>query len=159
MSFVHLFRRYLREQGLPVTQQREAIAEVVFTSSEHLSVEDIEQRLQSGGERIGKATVYRTLDMLVKSGLVQEHDFGEGFKRYEHLFGQKPVREHMICTECGTVADIHSVELVRVQEEAARLHGFQPSRYRLQIYGLCAACQAAGAELKWEGLSCPIETL
>lgn len=159
MSFVHLFRRYLREQGLPVTQQREAIAEVVFTSSEHLSVEDIEQRLRQGGERIGKATVYRTLEMLVRSGLVEEHDFGEGFKRYEHLFGQKPVREHMICTECGTVADIHSVELVRVQEEAARKQGFLPSRYRLQIYGLCAACQAAGAELKWEGLSCPIETL
>jgi Fur family transcriptional regulator, ferric uptake regulator len=118
MSFVHLFRRYLREQGLPVTQQREAIAEVVFGSSEHLSVEELEQRLRERGERIGKATIYRTLEMLVKSGLVEEHDFGEGFKRYEHLFGQKPVREHLICTECGKVAEIHSPELVRMQEEA-----------------------------------------
>jgi Fur family transcriptional regulator, ferric uptake regulator len=159
MSFVHLFRRYLREQGLPVTQQRESIAEVVFTSSEHLSVEDIEQRLREREERIGKATIYRTLEMLVKSGLVQEHDFGEGFKRYEHLFGQKPVREHLICTECGKVAEIHSAELVRMQEEAARRQGFQPARYRLQIYGLCADCQASGAELRWEGLSCPIETI
>jgi Fur family transcriptional regulator, ferric uptake regulator len=159
MSFVHLFRRYLREQGLPVTQQREAIAEVVFSSSEHLSVEEIEQRLRGGGERIGKATIYRTLEMLVKSGLVQEHDFGEGFKRYEHLFGQKPVREHLICTECGKVSEIHSAELVRVQEEAARRQGFQPARYRLQIFGLCAECQAAGIELRWEGLSCPIETI
>ncbi len=75
MSFVHLFRRYLRDQGLPVTQQREAIAEVVFGASEHLSVEDIENRLREGGERIGKATIYRTLEMLVKSGLVEEHDF------------------------------------------------------------------------------------
>jgi Fe2+ or Zn2+ uptake regulation protein len=61
----------------------------------------VEQRLREREERIGKATIYRTLEMLVKSGLVQEHDFGEGFKRYEHLFGQKPVREHLICTECG----------------------------------------------------------
>ncbi|MEX0906729.1 MAG: Fur family transcriptional regulator [Gemmatimonadota bacterium] len=159
MSFVHLFRRYLREQGLSVTQQREAVAEVVFTSSQHLSVEEIEQQLRQGGERIGKATVYRTLEMLVKSGLVQEHDFGEGFKRYEHLFGQKPMREHLICTECGKVADIHSADLVRVQEDAARKQGFLPSRYRLQIYGLCAGCQAAGAELRWEGLSCPIESI
>ena len=159
MSFVHLFRRYLREQGLPVTQQREAIAEVVFGAAEHLSVEEIEQKLRERGERIGKATIYRTLEMLVKSGLVEEHDFGEGFKRYEHLFGQKPVREHLICTECGKVADIHSPELVRVQEEAARRQGFQAARYRLQIYGLCADCQASGAELRWEGLSCPIETV
>lgn len=159
MTFVHLFRRYLRDQGLPVTQQREAIAEVVFNATGHLSVEEIEVRLRDEGERIGKATIYRTLEMLVKSGLVEEHDFGEGFKRYEHLFGQKPVREHLVCTECGKVTEIHSSELVRVQEEEARRHGFLPGRYRLQIYGLCAACQAAGVELKWEGLTCPIETI
>ena len=159
MTFVHLFRRYLREQGLPVTQQRESIAEVVFSASGHLSVEDIEERLRERGERIGKATIYRSLEMLVKSGLVEEHDFGEGFKRYEHLFGQKPVREHLICTECGKVSEIHSTELVRVQEEEARRHGFAPSRYRLQIYGVCANCQAAGVEVRWEGLSCPIETV
>jgi Fur family ferric uptake transcriptional regulator len=159
MTFVHLFRRYLREQGLPVTQQRESIAEVVFSASGHLSVEDIEERLRERGDRVGKATIYRSLEMLVRSGLVEEHDFGEGFKRYEHLFGQKPVREHLICTECGKVSEIHSTELVRVQEEEARRHGFMPSRYRLQIYGVCADCQAAGVEVRWEGLSCPIETV
>lgn len=156
MSFTHLFRRYLRDQGLPVTQQRESIAEVVFTSSDHLSVEDIELRLREQGERIGKATIYRTLEMLVKSGLVAEHDFGEGFKRYEHLFGQQPVREHLICTECGKVEEFASPELLRLQETEARRRGFQPARYRLQIYGLCASCQAAGVELKWEGLACPV---
>jgi Fe2+ or Zn2+ uptake regulation protein len=77
----------------------------------------------------------------------------------EHLFGQKPVREHLVCTECGKVTEIHSSELVRVQEEEAKRHGFLPGRYRLQIYGLCAACQAAGVEMKWEGLTCPIETI
>ncbi len=159
MSFVHLFRRYLRDRGLPVTQQREAVAEVVFAGQGHLSVDEIEAQLRDRGERIGKATIYRTLEMLVKSGLVEEHDFGEGFKRYEHLFGQKPVREHLVCTECGKVTEIHSSELVRVQEDEARRHGFQPARYRLQIYGLCAACVAAGAEVRWEGLTCPIETI
>jgi Fur family ferric uptake transcriptional regulator len=159
VSFVHLFRRYLRDQGLPVTQQRESIAEVVFGSSGHQSVEDIETLLRERGERIGKATIYRTLEMLVRSGLVEEHDFGEGFKRYEHLFGQNPVREHLVCTECGRVSEIHSSELIRIHEEEARRHGFQPARYRLQIYGLCAECQAQGVELKWEGLTCPIETI
>src|SRR5690625_1307048 len=93
MGFVHLFRRYLRDQGLPVTQQREVIAEMVFTSPDHLSVEEIESALRDRGERIGKATVYRTLEMLVRSGLVEEYDFGEGFKRYKHLFGQSQDRK------------------------------------------------------------------
>jgi len=158
-NFLHLFRRYLRDQGLPVTQQREVVAEVVFGSAENQSVEDIEQRLRERGERIGKATIYRTLEMLVKSGLVAEHDFGEGFKRYESLFGQPPVREHLVCTECGKVSTIHSPELVKLHQEAAARQGFMPSRYRLTIYGICKSCQAQGRSLRWEGLTCPIEML
>jgi Fur family ferric uptake transcriptional regulator len=158
-AFLHLFRRYLREQGLPVTQQREAVAEVVFSSTDHQSVEDIEQKVRDRGEKIGKATVYRTLEMLVKSGLVAEHDFGEGFKRYEHLFGQPPIREHLVCTECGKVAAIHSPDVLRVHQATAARHGFIPARYRLTIYGLCAECQAAGRKLQWEGLTCPIEMI
>lgn len=159
MSYVHLFRRYLREQGLPVTQQREAVAEVVFDSEEHLSVEEIEAALRERGEKTGKATVYRTLEMLVKSGLVAERDFGEGFKRYEHLFGQQPVHGHMICDECGKVTEIQENELKRVQDRIAREEGFTPSRYRLEIFGLCAECRAAGHEVEWQGLTCPIETV
>ena len=156
-AFLNLFRRYLRDQGLPVTQQREAVADVVFSSPEHLSVEDIEERLRQAGEKTGKATIYRALEMLVKSGLVAEHDFGEGFKRYEHLFGQGPAHEHLICTECGTVAEIQSPDLLRLHEEVARQHDFRPVRFRIQIYGLCQACQSQGREVKWEGLRCPID--
>ena len=159
MSYVHLFQRYLREQGLPVTQQREAVAQVVFDSEEHLSVEQIEAALRERGEKTGKATVYRTLEMLVKSGLVAERDFGEGFKRYEHLFGQLPVHGHMICEECGKVTEIQEDELKRVQDRVAREQGFAPSRYRLEIFGLCAACKAAGHPVEWQGLTCPIETV
>lgn len=158
-SFLHLFRRYLKDQGLPITQQRETIAEVVFISAEHQSVEDIEANLRKRGERIGKATIYRTLEMLVKSGLVAEHDFGEGFKRYEHLFGQAPVREHLVCTECGKVKAIDSVDLQRLHQEVAEKQGFLPARYRLAIYGICKDCQLAGRTLRWEGLVCPIENL
>ena len=157
--YLQLFRRYLREQGLPVTPQREAVADAIFSSSGHLSVEDIETALRGTGERIGKATIYRTMEILVRSGLVEEHDFGEGFKRYEHLFGQSPVHEHLVCTECGNVTEIQDPELVRVQEDVAKRHGFQAAQYRLEIYGLCAECQAAGRQLRWEGLTCPIETI
>lgn len=159
MSYVHLFRRYLREQGLPVTQQREAVAQVVFESQGHLSVEEIEGKLRERGEKTGKATVYRTLEMLVASGLVAERDFGEGFKRYEHLFGQAPVHGHMICDECGDVNEIQEAELKRIQDRVAREAGFTPSRYRVEIYGLCLSCREAGHTVEWKGLSCPIETV
>jgi Fur family ferric uptake transcriptional regulator len=157
--FTRLFGRYLRDQGLPVTQQREAVAEVVFASDAHLSVEDIESALRERDERIGKATIYRTLDLLVRSRLVEEHDFGEGFKRYEHRLSGRPIHEHMICVECGTVTEFESNELYRIENRVRSEYGFAPVRRRLEIYGLCKACQDAGVEVTTEGLICPIEIL
>jgi Fur family ferric uptake transcriptional regulator len=157
--YIQLFRRYLREQGLPVTPQREIVAEVIFGSKGHLSVEDIEVALRASGERIGKATIYRTIEILVRSGLVEEHDFGEGFKRYEHLFGTTPVHEHLICINCHEVVEFQSPEVVRIQAEAALRHGFQPVRHRLDIHGLCSSCQANGVQLPEQGLKCPVNML
>jgi Fur family ferric uptake transcriptional regulator len=157
--YLILFRRYLREQGLPVTPQREAVADAIFTSSGHLSVEDIEGLLRRTGERIGKATIYRTVEILVRSGLVEEHDFGEGFKRYEHLFGSAPVHEHLICINCHQVVEFQSPEMLRVQEETARRHGFLPTRHRLEIYGLCPNCQSLGVQLPDQGITCPVQLL
>lgn len=152
-----LFRRYLKDQGLPLTQQREVISGVVFSSAGHLSVEDIEKRLREGGERFGKATIYRTLDLLVRSRLVVEHDFGEGFKRYEHRLSREPIHEHLICLECGEVIEFESWEVQDVQSRITQRHGFRPTRHRLEIYGLCRECQERGAVLPEDGLTCPIE--
>ena len=157
--FVRLFSRYLREQGLPITQQREAVAQTVFSATGHLSVEDIERRLREEEERIGKATIYRTLDLLVRSKLVEEHDFGEGFKRYEHRLSRQPVHEHLICLECGEVTEFRSEEVERVESRVTNEYGFTPARHRLEIYGLCRDCRSAGVELPTSGLSCPIDSV
>jgi len=157
--FVRLFSRYLREQGLPVTQQREAVAQTVFSATGHLSVEDIERRLREEEESIGKATIYRTLDLLVKSKLVAEHDFDEGFKRYEHRLSRQPVHEHLICLECGKVTEFKSEEVECVEDRVASEYDFSPVRHRLEIYGLCRDCRGAGVELPTSGLSCPIDSV
>lgn len=156
---LRLFRRFLKENQLPVTNQREVIANVVFRSDAHLSVEEIEDTLREGGNRIGKATIYRTLDLLVRSRLVVEQDFGEGFKRYEHRFSARSVSEHMICMECGKVTEFESWEVQEVRARVKERFGFKPARHKLEIYGLCRECQEKGFELSAEGLVCPIETV
>jgi Fur family ferric uptake transcriptional regulator len=156
---MRLFRRYLQEQRLPVTQQREAVAQVVFSTIGHLSVEDIESTLREKGNRIGKATIYRTLDLLVRSRLVVEHDFGEGFKRFENRLSQDPVHEHLICLECGKVIEFQSWEVQDVRARITAKHGFRATRHKLEIYGLCRECQEAGTELPDDGLTCPIEVV
>ena len=128
--FIRLFNRYLREQGLPVTHQRNRVAAAVFGSEDHLSVDDIEGILRAQGERIGKATIYRTAEILVRSGLVEEHDFGEGFKRYEPARGI-PHHEHLLCTVCGRVTEFRDERLERMTTLIAEAHGHMRQRHRL----------------------------
>jgi len=137
---LEVFRRYLREHALPVTTQREQVAEAVLDAGGHLSVEDIEQRLRERGLHIGKATVYRTLDILARSGLITERDFGEGFRRYERVPGH-PHHEHLICTRCGKVIEFTNERLERLKALVAEEYGFQHHHHRLDIYGVCRECQ------------------
>ncbi|PYP11521.1 MAG: transcriptional repressor [Gemmatimonadetes bacterium] len=135
------FRRHLAEHNLPATQQRLAVAEAVFFAGEHLSAEEVGRRVATR-VAVGTAMIYRTLDLLVRAGLAKEHDFGEGFKRYEPLaVGQ--AHEHCICSACGQVTEFANDRLERMIALLAEEVEFRPHHHRLEIYGLCRTCQQA----------------
>ena len=134
------FRAYLRDHNLPATAQRLAIADVVLGTDRHLSAEEIARELRSQGATAVTATVYRTVEVLVRSGLVVERDFGEGFKRYEASRGV-PHHEHLLCTVCGDVTEFRDERLERMTTLLAEAHDFSRQRHRLVIYGLCGRCR------------------
>jgi Fur family ferric uptake transcriptional regulator len=136
---VERFREYLRAYNHPVTPQRLRVAEALFDTHRHVSAEEIGAKLRAGGKSIGKATIYRTLGLLLKAGLIREHDFGDGFRRYEAR-PSRPRHEHLVCTQCGKVIEFESDAVDRLESEIAALHRFRPSRHRLEIYGLCEEC-------------------
>ncbi len=101
MLMMDLFRSYLHEQRLPVTQQREAIAMTLFETEQHLSVDDLAETLRQRGEHVGKATIYRTLNLLVQAGSGAGARFwrgvqalrapgGRGAARPPDLYGMRP---------------------------------------------------------------------
>ena len=137
---IDTFRNYLRDHNLPVTAQRLAIAEVVLGADRHLSAEEVAQELEGRSAPVGTATVYRTLELLVRSGLAVERDFGEGFKRYEPA-RDAPHHEHLLCTVCGRVTEFRDERLERMTTLTAEAHGYARQRHRLVIYGVCAECQ------------------
>jgi len=139
-SALDAFRTYLREHNLPVTAQRLAIAEVVLSSARHQSADDVVRALAARGAPAGTATIYRTLEVLVRSGLVVERDFGEGFRRYEAARGE-PQHEHLLCTVCGRVTEFRDERLDRMTTLIAEGHRFARQRHRLVIYGVCERCQ------------------
>ncbi len=134
------FRRYIRDHNLPMTHQREAVARVVFFSNGHLSVEDIKGVLRGENLHVGTATVYRTLDLLLRADLVDEHSFGEGFKRYEPRTHHQH-HEHIICRECGKVVEFTSDRIERMNVLIAEEYGFRHHHHRLEIHGVCRECQ------------------
>lgn len=134
------FRAYLRDHTLPVTPQRLAVAEVVLLADRHFSADEVQRELRARGIAVGTATIYRTLELLVRSGLVMERDFGEGFKRYESA-RDTPQHEHLLCTVCGRVVEFQDERLDRMSTLLAETHGFARLRHRLVIYGICDACQ------------------
>lgn len=138
---VERFREYLRDHNLPVTHQRVDIARVLLQSDRHLSVEDVTRELRRSGHRAGLATVYRTIELLVKCGLVVERDFGEGFKRFEPA-RDIPQHEHLLCTTCGRVTEFRDERLERITTLVAETHGYLRQRHRLVIHGVCAACRS-----------------
>jgi Fur family ferric uptake transcriptional regulator len=134
------FRRYLSERSLPATSQRLAVATVVLDAADHVSADEVARRVAGRGGGVGLATVYRTLDLLVASGLVAARDFGEGFRRYEPVPpGQ--VHQHCICTGCGRVMEFSNDRLERMIGLLAEEAEFRPHHHHLEVFGLCRDCQ------------------
>ena len=138
---MEVLRGELRERELPFTHQREAIAQVLFQSTRHMSADDVAAALRSRGQHAGKATVYRTLALLVELGLATEHDFDEGFKRYEAQVGAEH-HDHLICTACGKVIMFQHPELDRLVAEVASRHGFEEITRQVKVFGTCGETEA-----------------
>lgn len=135
------FRQHLRERRLAVTRQRLAIAERLFLAEDHPSVEDIAKRVGEHGHQAGTATLYRTLELLVKAGMVVEHDFGEGFRRYEPVAAAAG-HDHLICERCGRVVEFANDRLERMLRMTADEQHFHYRRHRADVHGLCADCRS-----------------
>jgi Fur family ferric uptake transcriptional regulator len=138
------FRAYLRDHNLPVTRQRDIIAEIVLGSDRHHSVEEVASAVRARGGTAGLATVYRTMELLVRSGLVVERDFGEGFRRYETT-RDAPHHEHLLCTRCGRVTEFRDERLERMTTVVAETRGYLRESHRLVIYGVCDACRTGSS--------------
>ena len=130
------FAEFIQRTGLKTTRQRNTIISVFFRLRGHISVEELLNEVKKVNPRIGYATVYRTLHLLVKSNLVEERRFGDGLARYE---GHSDVEhhDHMICLECGGISEFFNPRLEAMQEKLAEENNFQIYRHRLELYGVC----------------------
>jgi len=134
-----LFRSYLASRNLKMTGERRRILEEVFRSPEHFGADELHLRFVSRKIPVSRATIYRTLDHLVKSGLVRRIYLDQKKAFFEHVHGRKH-HEHMICLSCGKVIEFSDDPLEQRQDKVCRDLGFKPMRHALRIVGLCSDC-------------------
>jgi Fur family ferric uptake transcriptional regulator len=139
-ALVERWRSYVADRRLNVTAQREAIVEQFLRTRDHISIDELLSKVRKRHPKVGYATVYRTLKLLVDSGLAIERQFGDGQARYE-VVGDH--HDHLICVKCSMILEFEDHEIERLQDKiAARLGGFTVLRHRHELYGLCP--KAAG---------------
>jgi len=120
------------EAGLKMTGQRRAILEVLKSSEDHPSVEEVYDRAKKLDSSVSIATVYRTLSLLDELNLVTRHEFQEGYSRYELNWDH---HHHLVDLETGEVVEFQNEELERLKVKIAKDLGYDLVDHRLELYG------------------------
>lgn len=142
------FEEYLQSRGKRMTQPQRQLIEHVFRRHSHFDVDMLIDELPRGGDvrRIGRATVYRTLNKFVEAGLLRSFTL-DGRTVFEHDYGY-PQHDHLYCRECQQLFEFQSDELIRIRDEVARTMNFRVTGHRFIVTGVCDACSKARRRTK-----------
>ena len=139
---VERFRRYFQDGGLPFTEQRRRILQEVCRSASHFDAEELYGRIRRRKTSASRATLYRTLGHLERAGVLRRIDIGGDHAHFEFVGADH--HEHLVCTRCGRVVEIHEPDLEARVAALLSSHGFTTDRHAMQVFGECGECRGAG---------------
>ncbi|HSK15828.1 MAG TPA: Fur family transcriptional regulator [Gaiellaceae bacterium] len=130
----------LQERGVRPTRQRVTVLAELMRERDDVTAQELHERLRARGERLGLATVYRTLGLLAEAGAVDalSHHRGELCYRF---CGLDEHHHHLVCSSCHRVVELGDCELDAWLERASAEHGFVATGHRLEVSGLCRDCR------------------
>lgn len=135
---------FIRRKGLRRTVQREQIAEVAFSRDEHFTAEELFDRVRKVDTETSRATVYRTLGLLVEADLLRQIDLGENQVTYDPNFLDKPSHNHLVCIDCGKVVEFEDANVDIQTDCVSRRLGFRSIRQSIKIEANCEQLRLNG---------------
>ena len=129
----NIFKEILKKEGLRYTQQRQLVWDEIKNSHDHRDAENIYMCIRNNGLNVSRATVYRTIDVLVKNRLVRKMDVGDGRNRFEPRLNDDH-HDHMICENTGDIIEFFNEELEILQEKIANDLGYTVVRHVHQLF-------------------------
>lgn len=146
-------REFLASKGLRKTTQRDAIIEAAFSTDRHYTADELLDMSRGIDRTVSRATVYRTLPILVESGLLRELDLGQGRKVYDPNFVDHPHHNHLICLDCQTILEFEDLNMELLENCMAKRLGFTPANKQVRIEARCdelklkGVCRKSGREV------------
>jgi Fur family transcriptional regulator, ferric uptake regulator len=126
------------EAGLRLTAPRRALAELIADEPGHFTSAELADRARQRHVDVGRATIFRTLEVLSELGVIERIDLPSG----EHAYvGCAPSHHHhVVCSRCGRTAEIADAGLRTMAREAERRTGFRIDEHRVEFFGRCPDC-------------------
>lgn len=137
---IEIFRDYVRKKRLRNTPERELIIEEIFSSQNHFDIDELYLRLREKNQKVSKASIYRTIPLLIESGLVQEVFFEDGHLHYEHIHGREH-HCHLHCLNCRKIVEFQDRHLESIEKRLGRKFNFDIISHKLEVYGYCEECR------------------
>ena len=130
----------LDRAGFRVTEPRRTVAELIADREGHFTAADLVDDARGRRLGVGRATIFRALELFTEMGLVERLDLPNG----EHAYIPcEPVHHHhVVCSRCGRAVDVEDCGMGAVAREISRRTGFRIDDHRLELYGLCPDCAA-----------------
>jgi Fe2+ or Zn2+ uptake regulation protein len=132
----------LDRAGYRLTRPRRAVLDLISGRDGHFTAADLVRDVRDRNLGIGRATIFRSLEMLAELQLLEHIDLPSGDHAY--VACEPAHHHHVVCSHCGDTAEVEDCGLVAVLGAMARRTGFAIESHRLEIFGLCAECQSAG---------------
>ncbi|MEM1128161.1 MAG: transcriptional repressor [Bacteroidota bacterium] len=140
-----LFRAFLKRRNQRQTRERFAVLDELYATPDHVDADSLFARLKEKGERVSRATVYNTLDLLLECDLVVRHQFGSNQARYERAYSYWQ-HDHLICIDCDALFEFCDPRLQGIQEMVAEIFQFDIKQHSLNLYGHCQRDQCPNRE-------------
>jgi Fur family ferric uptake transcriptional regulator len=134
----------LGRAGLRLTEPRRAVAELIAGREGHFTAAELVTDARRTHPGIGRATIFRTLDLFASLSLVERVDLPGG--EHAYVACEAAHHHHAICTGCGRSWDVDDLGLAETLAAIGDRSGFRVTAHRLEVFGLCPDCQALGRE-------------
>ncbi len=143
------FMEFILSKGLKSTRKRSEILDEIMATEGHFDPDELYISLKQKGSKVSRASVYRTLPLLVESGFIEEVERVDKHAHYERVSSDSH-HDHMICIKCGKVIEFFSPTLEMLQDEICQKEKFNKVRHSLEIFGYCEQCNRGNKDNKWK---------